>query len=295
MYYVVYGLLYLVSLLPFWVLYIISDGIYLLLYYVLKYRRDVVMGNLQTAFPGKTAQERLVIAKEFYRSFIDNFIETLKLLSISRKTLNKRFTCDTLNVLEEVHAMGKNVQVHLGHFFNWELANAMHSTNISYPFLVVYMPIKNKIFERLFIHMRSRFGTRLINANQFRKDFGALSKDPYCLVLVGDQNAGSADNAYWLPFFGKMAPFVKGPERGAKMNNTAIVMGNISKIKRGYYKSELKLLTTEPRNMPDGEITKQMIRFIENAIRAQPSNYLWSHRRWKIPYDEAKYGHLKVD
>lgn len=294
MYYLVYGLLYLVSLLPYRVLYMISDGIYLLLYHVIKYRRDVVMGNLQIAFPEKTEQERTAIAKEFYRKFIDNFIETIKLLSVSKRTLNKRFTCDTYQVLENLYASGYSVQVHLGHFFNWEYANATHCINTIFPFLVVYMPIKNKVFDRLFITLRKRFGTRLINASRFRKDFAPYMKDQYCLVLVGDQNAGDANNAYWVPFFGKMAPFVKGPEKGARMNNTAIIMCNFYSEKRGYYKSELTLLTTEPRSLPDGEITRQMIRYIEDSIRRHPSNYLWSHRRWKTEYNEEKHGHLRI-
>ncbi|RFM29864.1 lysophospholipid acyltransferase family protein [Deminuibacter soli] len=295
MYYIVYALLYLVSLLPFRVLHIISDGIYLLLYHGFKYRRDVVLGNLQIAFPEKTEAERIKIAKEFYSSFIDNFIETVKLLSMSERTLNKHFKCENKQLLDELYLTGQSVQVHLGHFFNWEMANAAHSVNTIYPFLVVYMPIKNKVFERLFVHLRKRFGTKLISANSFRRDFLTYSKEEYCLVLVGDQNAGSATNAYWLPFFGKMAPFVRGPERGAHLNNTAVVMGNISKVKRGYYKSELVLLTTDPRSLPEGEITRQMIRFIEDSIRKQPSNYLWSHRRWKVAYDEKLHGHLKIE
>jgi KDO2-lipid IV(A) lauroyltransferase len=293
MYYLVFGLLYLVSLLPFRVLYIISDGVFLLLYYVLKYRRNVVMGNLDIAFPEKSREEKEAIAKEFYKNFIDNFIETIKLLSISKKSLNKRFTSN-YEVLENLYATGKSVQVHLGHFFNWEFANANHCLNTIFPFLVVYMPIKNQVLDRLFIYLRKRFGTKLIAATEFRQQFAPYTKEQYCLVLVGDQNPGDPGTAYWLPFFGRMTPFVKGPEKGARLGNTAIIMCNFYKVKRGYYRSELFLLTMEPRSLPDGEITRQMIRYIEDAIRERPANYLWSHRRWKWTYDEKKHAHLVV-
>ena len=87
---------------------------------------------------------------------------------------------------------------------------------------------------------------------------------------------------------------VKGPERGAKVANTAVVMCNFYKIKRGYYGSHMELLTTDPRSLPHGEITKKMVEFVENTIRKYPANYLWSHRRWKWPFDAEKYKKLVV-
>ncbi|MEX6690474.1 lipid A biosynthesis acyltransferase [Danxiaibacter flavus] len=293
MYYVVYGLLYLFSLLPFWFMYLLSDGIYLLLYYVIKYRRDVVMGNLAVAFPDKSEEERVKIAKEFYKSFVDQFIETVKMLSMSRKELDKRFTSD-YHVVNDLYSTGKNIQFHLGHCFNWEYATLAFSANITYPLVTVYMPIQNKIFNKIFYDMRSRFGGKLVAATDFRNEFRQYSRGRFGLALVADQSPGGAEHAYWTNFFGRMTAFVPGPEKGAKLNNTAIIMAGIKKKKRGYYHCELKLLTMEPRSLPNGEITREMIRFIEDGIREQPSNYLWSHKRWKIPFDQEKFGHLVV-
>jgi KDO2-lipid IV(A) lauroyltransferase len=141
--------------------------------------------------------------------------------------------------------------------------------------------------------MRKRFGTHLVAADAFRKDFSPLSKGRFCLVLVGDQNPVNPDDAYWTTFFGKMTPFVKGPEKGAKLYDTAVVMCNFYTIKRGYYKSEIKLLTTEPRSMPDGAITREMISFVEGSLRHHPANYLWSHKRWKHAFGD-KHKHLVI-
>ncbi len=289
MYYIVYGLLYLVSLLPWRVLYIISDGFYLLIYYVICYRKDVVKNNLAIAFPEKSEEERLRIMKEFYKGFIDTFIETIKLFSISGEELNKRFVCN-YEVMNDLYVTGKKVQIHSGHFFNWEFANAGYAHNFIYPLITVYMPITNKIFDRIFIRMRQRFGAILLPATEFNKKFAGYSKKQYCLALVGDQNPGEPRNAYWTKFFGKMTPIVKGPERGAKVADAAIVMGNFYKVKRGYYRSDLVLLTTEPRTLTPGEITKQMVAFVEDSVRKHPSNYLWTHRRWKWEFDEKEYG-----
>jgi len=292
-YYIVYGLLYGISLLPFRILYIISDAASFLLYHVIRYRRDIVANNLLIAFPEKTAAERKRIAKQFYKDFVDNFIEVIKMISISKKELDKRFV-GNYQLMNDLYQTGKNVQVHLGHYFNWEYANLAYTANQLYPFIVVYQPISNKVLDRIFYKMRSRFGTKLVPVNNFRNEFAQLSKGKYALILVGDQNPPGPENAYWTDFFGRKTPFVKGPEKGARLKNTAIVMCNIYKVKRGYYRSELRLLTTEPRTLADGVITKEMITFIEDTVRTYPSNYLWSHRRWKWEYDPEKFGHLVV-
>lgn len=293
MYYIVFGFLYLLSLLPFRVLYIFSDGIAFIVYHIIRYRRDVVANNLSIAFPEKSEAERKKIEKDFYKGFIDNFIETIKLFSMSAKELEKRFV-GNFEVVNDLYATGKKVQLHSGHFFNWEFANAGYSHHFNYPLVTVYMPISNKILDRAFIYMRKRFGAILVPATDFKNKFLPYSKTQYCLALVGDQNPGGPDHAYWTKFFGKMTPIVKGPERTSKISDTAVVMCNFYKVKRGYYKTDMVLLTTEPKSLPHGEITRQMMQFVEQSIRNNPSCYLWSHRRWKFEFDEEKFGKLVV-
>jgi len=291
MYYVVYGFFYLISLLHWRVLYILSDCIYPLLYF--GYRKKVVMNNLKIAFPEKSETQRKRIAKEFYKNFVDNFIEVIKLISISKKALQKRFTFD-YQLINDLYNTGKNIQLTLGHFFNWEFANLCYSSRLIYPIVLVYMPIENKIFNRLFQKIRKRFGTNLVAATNFKNEFLPYSKGRHALVLVGDQSPSNPGGSYWVDFFGKKTPFLKGAERSARMNDDAVVLVNFYRIKRGYYHSDVVVLTTEPRKLPVGEITKQLVAFIEGAIRKHPANYLWSHRRWKWEFDEKKYGKLIV-
>lgn len=294
MYYFTYGFLYLISLLPWRILYFISDGFYALTYYIIGYRKEVVMKNLSIAFPEKSNEERIRIAKDFYHNLIDTFIETVKLLSVSKKQFEKRFTCNDFHVLNDLYPTGQNVQIHGGHFFNWEFANNGIALSSAYPFVGVYMPIANKVIDRIIYQLRSRYGTILIPATDFKTKFHQYAGDRYVLGLAADQSAGNTLNAYWTEFFGRKAPFVKGPEKGARLNNTAIIYGNYYRIKRGYHKLDLKLLTTRPNSFPEGDLTKMMIREIEDSIRKNPANYLWSHRRWKHEFDEEKYGHLVV-
>lgn len=280
MYYILYGFLYLLSLLPLTLLYIIGDGIYGLLYYALKYRRAVVMGNLAIAFPEKTEAEKIAIAKAFYHNFTDTFIEVIKMLSMSPAAAAKRVTGD-YSAIEQAQRSGKNVQLHAMHNFNWEIVQWAVVRNIKGPFLGVYMPISNQALNKIFYDLRKRFGTVLIPATKFKASFEALGAESYTLALAADQNPGNLNSVYWLSFFNKPTAFVAGPEKGARLKDTAVVFVNFYKTKRGHYHFTASLATTTPNNLAEGALTQMFVRYVESCVRQNPSNYLWSHRRWK--------------
>jgi KDO2-lipid IV(A) lauroyltransferase len=252
------------------------------------------MNNLAIAFPDKSIKERKKIAKEFYGNLIDTFIETIKLISISAKEFDKRFIIKSPEVLKFINETNQSVQFHSGHFFNWEFVNLGLAKNLSFSWLGVYIPVANKVIDKIILKMRSKFGTILIPATTFRTKFHQYANTKYALGLAADQNPGSPDNNYWLLFFNKLTPFVKGPEKGAKRNNTIVVLTDFYKERRGYYAMELKVLTDKPNETVDGAITKALVSFIENAIKERPANYLWSHRRWKHQFNEEKHHHLLV-
>jgi len=294
MYFIIYSLLYLVSLLPWRVLYIFSDGVAFLLKHVIKYRVNVVNQNLAIAFPHKTEKERKQIATRFYQQFTDSFIETIKLLSISDKTFEKRFTSN-VHVLNDLYATGQSVQIMAGHFFNWEFANWGVAKYGKYPFIGVYMPLSNKAFNKIIYNLRARYGSILIPATNFRSQFHKYANEgPYAMALAADQNPGNPLQAYWVNFFGRLTPFVKGPEKGAKLNNTAQVFVHFYRTKRGYYHSEYEVMTTSPNYFNDGQLTALYVKVLEDKIKLNPSNYLWSHRRWKYTYDAAIHAQLVV-
>lgn len=283
MYYIVYGILYCISLLPFRVLYLISDIFYGLIYYVLRYRREVVMNNLLIAFPEKTEEERIIIAKKFYRNLPDYFLESIKLLSISDKAFYKRCSGDFSEV-NRIAATGSSMQLHSGHQFNWELANRIYSQQLTIPFVLVYMPLSGKIMDRIFRNIRLRDKTVLINATRYSREILAVHKQQHALALVADQNPGNLKAAYWLNFFSKPAPFMHVPEKNAQRRNVPVGFANFKKVKRGYYRFETTMVTHDPASLPSGELTRMYRDFLEQQIREQPDNYLWSHRRWKNEY-----------
>lgn len=286
MYYVVYGLLYTVSLLPLRVLYLVSDLAYFILYYLTGYRKEVVMSNLAIAFPEKTLEERKKIAKKFYLNFTDTFIETIKMLSIGPKELARRGQCDVEH-LNDLIARGRNIHIMAGHQFNWEFANLMYARLLNIPFVGIYMPVNNKIFDRIFFKSRSRYGTIMVSAWDFKNKMHTIFNDQYILALAADQNPGVPARAFWLNFFGKPAPFVTGPGKGAVKNNTAVVYVGFQKIKRGHYSFKAVPLADNGADHTAEELTMLYKNALEEAIRKDPSNYLWSHRRWRHEWKEG--------
>jgi Kdo2-lipid IVA lauroyltransferase/acyltransferase len=286
MYYIVYGFFYLLSLLPMRILYFISDGIYLLVYYGLGYRKEVVMKNLELAFPEKSNEERVKIAKQFYHNLLDSFIETIKLVSASRRFLEKRVTANW-EVLEPIYKTGRSCQLHLGHTFNWEWGHHVLNSHTKYQVLVVYMPLSNSVMEKLMYKLRVRYGNKFIAARDMSKAMESFKGTNYLLGLVADQSPGNLNNAYWMNFFGRPTGFVSGPEKGARAGNLPVLFTYIVKPKRGYYRGFLEVVCEDPSLLKEGELTLLYARYMEKVIRANPEMWLWSHRRWKHSWDPA--------
>ena len=275
------------------VLYLFSDIIAFFLYYVFRYRKKVVMANLLQALPAKTDKEREGIAKKFYRNFVDNWAETLKLLSISKRLMNKRVT-GNFEVFHQLYATGKAVQVNLGHFFNWEIMTLHAGINQPYTFLTVYFPQNNRIMNRLVLYVRGRWGNPLLPSSDMARAIIPWRKKQYLIALGADQRPAIPDNAYWLNFLNKPAGFVKGPEKYARGQGIPVVMMTTTRKKRGYYHFDYFLLCADPKKLPEGELIRQYVRHLEENIQLQPDLYLWSHKRWKHSW-KPEYEKLWVD
>jgi KDO2-lipid IV(A) lauroyltransferase len=290
MYYIIYGLLYLISLLPLSILYLFSDAVYGFVYYILAYRKEVVMSNLKIAFPDKADRERKRIAKQFYHNLVDMFFETIKMISASDEFISNRVTANW-EVVNAIYPTGKSIQVHLGHNFNWEWGNTVFVKKTAFKLLAVYMPITNKIFERLFYKLRTRNGAIFLRATHMKEEFLPYRDTQYLLGLIADQNPGYPGNAWWFNFFGKSTPFLKGPAKAAIANNTVVVFAFIHKPRRGYYEAVFSLAEENPAALTEQELTKKFVLYLENVIKQYPDMWLWSHRRWKWEW-KPEYGEV---
>jgi KDO2-lipid IV(A) lauroyltransferase len=280
MYYLLLLILYPLSLLPLGILYLLSDVTFFLLFFVFGYRKKVVWANLTHAFPEKEAAELKMIMRRFYHSFCDQWIETLKLLSMPMSALNKRVK-GNWSVFEETCAAHQRVYALLGHQFNWEWGSVATQLNFNTQFAGIFLPQNSEAFNRLMLRIRRRSGAMLIPANDMRPSFVQLLRQDHMIGFMADQTPGSMKIADWYSFMNRPAPFFKGPEKQARRAGAAIVFVSLRKVKRGYYALLAQKICDNAAETPEGFITREYVSFLEKELHAQPENWMWTHRRWK--------------
>ena len=272
----------LLSLLPLSLLYILSDGVYLLGYHVLKYRQKVILTNIQEAFPEKTAQEHHRIAKAFFRNLTDSFAEIIKAYSMSKEEFNRRVQIIHSEIVTSHIEKGEVLIGMTGHFFNWEWHLLQMMANIDNRVDVVYTKVSNAFFEKLMMIIRTRFGGQMVEKDSFQRDYLRKRNQPRMIVLAADQRPGNRDIRYWREFMGRDTAFFEGGEKLAKRFNHPVLYAHVSKPKRGHYVFRYELMDSPPfSDKLEHSITDQFIELLENNIREQPEIYLWSHNRWK--------------
>lgn len=274
--------LWLLSKLPFWLLYLISDILFVLIYYIFGYRKKVVYKNLRLSFPEKSEKEIHKIAKEFYKYLPDIFVETIKMISISKEEVIKRL--EPLNP-EEVYRhfnAGKSIVGVTAHYCNWELAIHGLSLMTDNPKLIIYKPLNNKGFDSIFNNIRSRFGATMVPMKQILRHIIKLKNTPHISMFVADQTPLYQDSDYFMTFLNQEALVYTGTERIARLTGNPVVFCEIRrKAKRGYYYCKFTTLVEDPKEYQEHEITQIHNQFTERIIREEPQYWLWSHNRWK--------------
>lgn len=268
-----------IARLPWGALYALSGALFFVLYYLVRYRRALVFRNLTNAFPQNSKGEIQEISKQFYRNFCDQIVETIKLLRATPEEISARFQVDS-SVYETLHAQKRNVLQASAHQFNWEWGNWILNRHTSFTIRIIYMMVGSKSMERIINDYRLRHGSQLIPAN----DLSALLQDtehPSLTVFLADQNPSDRKRAQWESFFGRTVPFHRGLEILARRKGHAVVFDEMIRVKRGHYRSISKLAFTDGSATQPGEITQAYVRFLEESIRKQPENWLWTHNRWK--------------
>lgn len=283
LYDLIYVVWYLLSLLPLRVHYVISDGLYLLLYLVIGYRRKVVRQNLTTAFPEKSADEIRHIERDFYHFFCDYIAESVKLMTISPENLRRRMVFKGTELIDEVVESGQSCAVYLGHYGNWEWVTSL-------PLWVtskaqcgqIYHPIENPEFDRLFLRLRQRLGAVCIPMQdtlrrilEFRRD-----NQPVVIGYISDQKPHWVNIHHWVDFLHHDTPVLTGTERIAKKVNHAVFYLDVRRLRQGYYEAEFRLITRTPQQQPDYALTDAYFSLLEQSIQRDPAFWLWSHNRW---------------
>lgn len=282
-YYFALPFLYLISLLPSPLFYLLSDGLYFLVYHVIGYRKKVVYTNLKNAFPEKSEAEIESITKEFYHYLLDITLETFKTLTFSKnRALKHAYMSDlALALFEKYRLQNQNVIIVMGHYGNWEWSGNAFSLMCKQKLFVIYHPLTNPYFDRLVMKMRKRFGTGLIAMNDTFREMIRNRNEVNATAFIADQTPSSGENAYWTTFLNQETPVFWGTELIAKKMNVPVVYVCINRKKRGVYEVNAETLIENPKDSKEGEISELHTRRLEKDIVKNPAYWLWSHRRWK--------------
>ncbi|WP_457615498.1 lysophospholipid acyltransferase family protein [Lutibacter sp.] len=281
-YILVYPLIWLISILPFRILYLVSDAVYILIYYIIGYRKKVVLDNLKLAFPNKTEKELLLIRKKFFKHFVDIFMEMIKSFTISTKEINRRYTFTNTALLDELYSNGKSAILVGAHYANWEWIMSLNSF-VKYKGVAAYTKVNNPYFNRKILKTRERFGVilkqtpKILNLVKENQKKGILTM----YGLLSDQSPHIAKTYYWSEFFGVKVPIHTGAEMLAKRYDLNLVFMKTRKIKRGFYETSFSVITTTPTKFPDYELTDIFLRKVEEQVYEQPEYYFWTHKRFK--------------
>lgn len=277
-----YPIFWLISILPFRLLYLLSDCIFFLIYRVIKYRKRVVRTNIAMALPHLSVKERQEVERKFYSHMCDMFLEMVKTMSISRKEIEKRFKITNLDEYLELEKKNKSIALLCAHYasYEWVISMNYYTTYKGYG---IYKKIANPHFDALVKKIRSRFKAYLITTKETISTIEENQRNGV-LGLYGfasDQSPKSSTKAHWGTFMGIETPIHVGAELLAKRLDMTVVFLKTKKVKRGYYEATIELMTEDAKSIPNFEISEAFMKKVEQQIYEAPEFYLWTHKRWK--------------
>lgn len=283
-YHIAHAALFLLSLLPLRLLYVLSDGLYYIVYYIARYRRPLVRQNLKSSFPEKTEDEIIDIERGFYSWFCDYFVETIKLSSISKAAMGRRMRFEGTERVKASLAKKQSCAVYLGHYCNWEWVTSLPlAIGDAAQCCQIYHVLENPAFDKLFLQLRSRMGAESISMAETLRQIARYRQENRQIVIgfIADQAPFWNNIHHWVDFLNHDTPVFTGTERIARKANFAVYYLDIRRERRGYYVAEFKLISERPAELPEFAATEKYFQELEATIRRQPQFWLWTHNRWK--------------
>ena len=270
------------SRLPMRALYAFSAFLYLLAFYVVRHRHQVIREQLAKVFPEASAAERRALHKRFLRNFCDVMVEVLKSVSMTAADMCARVRITNLDSARRHLDAGQSVMLVTSHLGNWEWLLHGVTLQLGYPLDAAYKPLHDAWAERLMLKIRSRFGARLVPAKELLADFLRRRGIVRALAMNADQAPVSTDKRYWTRFLGQDTAFYIGAEQIARATRLPILYVGVRRIRRGYYEVELTPLWDGRETVPPNALTERYARVCETDVFKSPADWLWSYRRWRL-------------
>ena len=279
---VIYPILWVTSMLPFRLLYCVSDGLYFILYRLVGYRKKTVSENLKLVFPEKSEAERKRIEKKFYHHLCDMILEAIKSMNIHKEDMKKRFKFTNIEIIKDFEKRNKSISLMCAHYGSWEWIFILQAYT-SHKTFAIYKRLNNKYFDRMIRKIRARYDSYLITTKETASVLTENKKKGLLTIngFAADQSPKKNKAYHWSKFMGIDVPVHTGAEMLSKKLDLSVVFFSVKRVKRGFYETTFKTLTEAPNNFEDYKITDQFISLVENQIYEAPEYYLWTHKRWK--------------
>ncbi len=270
------------SRLPLRALYAFSSFLYLLAFYVVRHRHQVIRGQLEKVFPDASDAERERIHKRFLKNFCDVVVEVLKSVSMTEADMRAHVNIVNLSEARRHLDAGQSVMLVSSHLCNWEWLLHGVTLQLGYPVDAAYKPLHDQWAERLMLKIRSRFGARLVPAKELLADFLRRRGIVRAVAMNADQAPVSTDKRYWTQFLGQDTAFYIGAEQIARATRLPILYVAVRRIRRGYYDVELRPLWDGREVTGPNAVTERYARACEIDVLKSPADWLWSYRRWRL-------------
>ena len=283
---------YLMSLLPVWVLYGVSDFLYLIVYRLWGYRKKLVRKHLAECFPEKGEAERRKIERERCHWLCDYLVETLKRLTISKENVKRRMRFENVEMMKHSFDKGQNVSIFLGHYCNWEWVSSITVNYECYldkvVFGQIYHKLENEAMDKVFLKLRGRMGAVSIPMAETLRKIVEIRKhnQQWIIGFIADQVPMWNNIHLWLDFLHHDTPVFTGTERIARKFDTDVYYLDVRRERRGSYAARYELLVAHASQSSESELTIRYFSLLEKSIRRQPAFYLWTHNRWKRTHEE---------
>ncbi len=272
---------FVIGILPFRVLYFFSDIIYLILYYIVGYRKSVVTDNIKKSFPDKSEAEIKQLIKLSYKNLSDVIVEGFKAFTMTDRQIKERHKVLNPEILDQIQNNKRGIIATPCHYGNWEWGAMSPGLYFKHKIVAFYKPLSNPKINHFVNKNRSRTGSLLISIYKTSETFKKFADQKVIYVMAADQSPSNVKKAFWVDFLGRETAFLHGPELYAKKYNYPVIFVDIQRVKRGYYELWLSIISDNSVDLKQGEITTLYAKKLEEAILKKPENYLWSHRRWK--------------
>jgi KDO2-lipid IV(A) lauroyltransferase len=281
-YLIAYPFLWSISMLPFRLLYLFSDFVYLIVYYLIGYRKKTVRENLALALPHLSNEERLIIEKKSFRHWCDMFLEMIKTMTISNTEINKRFVFLNMEVYKKLEAQEKSIAIMLAHYASYEWVISMNAY-VKFSAFAIYKKLANPYFDKLVRDIRSRFKANLITTKETIPVIIENNRNKLLSIygFASDQSPKISSAFHWQKFMGIEVPVHTGAEMLSKKYDMNVIFLKVTKVKRGYYQAIFEVLSENAKEVPNYEITDKFLKLVEQQILEAPEYYLWTHKRWK--------------